>query len=171
MNLTNQQKAILHIAKKEMGLDDETYRDILYRFTGKRSSTHIGYHGFAAVMKHFEACGFRGAGPKRGSIRPNRPGMATEGQIKKIYKLWWMLAGDYYEAGENRKTLRGFLKARFAVDHEMFLTFRRAGETIEAVKQILERRQPGAVRHDPAATEDAGYYESGPGPVEADIYD
>ena len=39
----NPQLAQIHIAKKELGLDDDTYRDVLERVTRQRSSAGLDH--------------------------------------------------------------------------------------------------------------------------------
>ena len=147
MSLSKKQKAVLHVAKGKLGLDEETYRDVLEAYGGVRSSTGLDYEGFLAVMRHFEACGFKsreqGAGSRE---KGTRPGMASDGQIRKIKAMWLTLAGTYYAQGKEWKALRGFLKKRFRVDHENFLTPGKAGQVIEAIKAIGTRKHPPAPR-------------------------
>jgi len=137
--LTKSQIQIIHVAKSKLALDEDTYRDILFAQAGVRSSTALDYAGFKAVMKHFEACGFTAHGVRRTAHGQDRPGMATVKQIKKIYAVWWSLGGSYYKKGQERKALRGFLKNRFRVEHENFLSFDKAGKVIEALKAIQGR--------------------------------
>ena len=170
--LTKKQIAVLHVAQNQLGLDEETYRDVLANHGGVSSSKQLGYKGFKAVMAHFEKSGFipKNKG-KRDEHRTsniehrtsnektinNRPGMATTGQIKKIYALWWTLSGTWYQPGKEWKALRGFLRARFRVDHENFLKFKQAHKVIEALKQIGKRiedrdqmKKPGTVNREPS---------------------
>ena len=170
--LTKKQIAVVHVAKNQLGLDEESYRDVLANHGGVSSSKQLGYKGFKAVMAHFEKSGFIPKNkskrdehrtsniehptsnektntplspPSRGdlggcsSVTEERPGMATTGQIKKIYALWWTLSGTWYQPGKEWKALRGFLRARFRVDHENFLKFKQAHKVIEALKQIGKR--------------------------------
>ena len=59
--------AKIHIAKKELGLDDDTYRDVLWRVTGKRSCKKMLIGELEAVVKDMEASGFKPkAAPKHG---------------------------------------------------------------------------------------------------------
>ena len=144
MSLSNKQKSVIHVAKNQLGLDDEAYRDALFAYGGTRSSKDLNYKGFKAVMKHFENCGFKnsrgqGLGIRGLSHLDNRPGMANSKQIKKIYASWWALSGSYYKKGNEKKALRGFLKKRFQVEHEFFLTFEKAHQGIEAIKNISRR--------------------------------
>jgi len=141
MGLTNKQKAVLHVAKARLCLDDETYRDVLEAHAGVRSSTKLNYSGFLAVMEHFEKAGFRSLKPETQNLKPqaDRPGMASGAQIRKIKAIWLSLAGTYYTQGNEWKALRGFLRKRFRVDHENFLTVEKAGQVIEAIKAIGRR--------------------------------
>lgn len=54
----NREKAAIHVAKAKLGLDDDTYREILSRLGGVASSRDLDIRGFEKVMAHFESCGF-----------------------------------------------------------------------------------------------------------------
>ena len=142
MGLNNKQKAVLHVARAKLALDEDTYRDALEAHGGARSSSDLSYGGFLRVMRHFEICGFaRRRTTDDGRRTAGRPGMATAAQIRKIYAIWWALGTSYYEPGKELKALRGFLKKRFRVDHENFLKFGQAHAVIEAIKAITARGQ------------------------------
>lgn len=51
--------AKIHIAKKELGFDDETYRDILEQIAGVRSSALLDEEGRILVIKRFKELGFK----------------------------------------------------------------------------------------------------------------
>ena len=53
-------KALLHLAKDDLHLDEESYRQILKGVAGVESSTRLGKEGFEKVMKRFQEMGFRG---------------------------------------------------------------------------------------------------------------
>ena len=134
----------MHVAKSKLGLDDDTYRDVLKAHAGVTSSKAISYEGFKSVMTYFEGCGFKPSGARRrargaGPNAARQPGMATVKQLKKIYAMWFALSGSWYKKGKEYKALRGFLKKRFRVDHENFLTFEKASDVIEALKKIGTR--------------------------------
>ena len=141
MGLTNNQKAILHVAKRDLGLSDEEYRDALEACGGVRSAKDLDYKGFKAAMKHFETCGFESSSGQAGNGGlESPPHMATAKMIKKIYALWWSIP-YYYEKGKERAALRGFLKSQFEIDDVKFLSFKKAGQVIEAVKAIVVRKE------------------------------
>lgn len=59
--------AKIHIAKKELNLDDATYRDVLWRVTGKRSCTDMTIAQLQDVAKDMQNSGFKPkAAPKHG---------------------------------------------------------------------------------------------------------
>ncbi len=45
--------AVIHIVKKELGLSDDEYRDILEQYTGVRSAKDLDDKGFRKLMHHF----------------------------------------------------------------------------------------------------------------------
>ena len=50
--------AMIHIAKKELGLDDETYRNMLWTVARVNSSGALDHAGRAAVLDHLKGCGW-----------------------------------------------------------------------------------------------------------------
>jgi len=66
--------ALIHIAKKQLGMDDDVYRDMLWAVARVRSAKDLDHAGRAKVMDHLRRCGFRGANPQR----PKRPTPAPE---------------------------------------------------------------------------------------------
>jgi len=56
-------KALVHIAKEDLHLDEESYRRILKGVAGVESSTQLDKKGFEKVMRRFQGMGFRGLLP------------------------------------------------------------------------------------------------------------
>jgi hypothetical protein len=56
-------KALIHIAKEDLHLDEESYRQILKGVAGVESSTQLAEEGFEKVMRRFQEMGFRGLLP------------------------------------------------------------------------------------------------------------
>lgn len=50
--------AKIHIAKKQLGLDDDTYRDMLWTVARVRSSSELDHAGRKTVLDHLKARGF-----------------------------------------------------------------------------------------------------------------
>jgi len=64
--------AKIHIAKQQLGLDDDSYRDRLQQLTGQRSCSEMGIGDLFRVLKHLENCGFK-AQPSQTTGRPLSP--------------------------------------------------------------------------------------------------
>ena len=88
---TNRQKdlAKIHIAKKQLGLDDATYREMLMQVSGVDSAADLNAAGRRQVLAHLGRSGFSA---RRRSKYPGRPmnmdrGGSRADQLKKIEAL------------------------------------------------------------------------------------
>lgn len=63
MPIGRKKKAVVHIAKEELHLDEESYRQILKGVAGVESATQLTEAGFEKVMKRFQEMGFKGLLP------------------------------------------------------------------------------------------------------------
>ncbi|MBK1868278.1 gp16 family protein [Aestuariivirga sp. YIM B02566] len=79
----NKMLAKVHVAKKELGLDDETYRDMLVLVTGKNSARDCSDHELVKVIELFGKKGFH-VKPSKGRM----PGYAEHKYAPKIRALW-----------------------------------------------------------------------------------
>ena len=60
--------AQIHIAKKQLGLDDDTYREMLVNITGKRSCSGMAIGELYQVIQALEKAGFKRRGKPSGQI-------------------------------------------------------------------------------------------------------
>jgi hypothetical protein len=63
MAIGRRKKAVVHIAKGDLHLDEESYRQILKGVAGVESATQLTKEGFEKVMKRFQEMGFKGLLP------------------------------------------------------------------------------------------------------------
>lgn len=63
MPIGRKKKALVHIAKEDLHLDEESYRQILKGVAGVESSTQLTVEGFEKVMRRFREMGFKGLLP------------------------------------------------------------------------------------------------------------
>ena len=80
--------AKIHIAKAQLGLDDDMYRDIVRRITGKDSAAKCRPAQLVALLNEFKALGFKS--PRKKAFRQTK-----QSAVKKIYALW----GELQAAG------------------------------------------------------------------------
>lgn len=100
--INNKQKALIHVAKSQVGMSEEEYRSML-EGVGVSSSTELSYRGFDQVMQRFEALGFvsrrKSKGQRRTRLRSASSAAASKealiGKIAAILadlKLSWSYA-------------------------------------------------------------------------------
>ncbi|MBB4018338.1 hypothetical protein GGR16_003385 [Chelatococcus caeni] len=133
MPLPSNQLAVIHLAKKSLGLDDETYRAVLTFHAGVSSAKDLTPAGFEAVMRYFNACGFRSTWNARTFGR--RPGMATPRQIDLIRSLWRDWSG-----ADDEQALGRWLERSFGVSALRFLSSTKAGDAINGLKAMIRRK-------------------------------
>jgi hypothetical protein len=63
MPIGRKKKALVHVAKEDLHLDEDSYRQILKGVAGVESSTQLTKEGFEKVMKRFQEMGFKGLLP------------------------------------------------------------------------------------------------------------
>lgn len=126
--------AQIHIAKKDLGLDDETYRAVLAREAGVESSKDLDREGFAAVMDYFNRCGYRS--PYMKETYGRRRGMASPSQVKLIRALWREWSGSDDEAALNR-----WIERFYHVTTLRFLKPDKAGQAITGLKHMIARKR------------------------------
>ena len=127
--------AIIHIAKKQLGLDDEAYRAILSG-AGVTSSKDISSsEQFNTVMQAFTNLGFR-CKARSGSVKARStvsglPGMISKRQEYYIRGLW-----DLASRAKDEKSLRAMIKRIGKTDDIRFLSRRTASAVILALRKI-----------------------------------
>ncbi len=135
--------AKIHIAKKELCLTDEVYRDILRaRFgKGKDSAAKLTPGQAWSLLGHFQKLGWKPKGAQK------LPGMEipADGQSKKIQALWINLHQAGVVKDGSDKALLGFVKRMTkhgtfpGKDHLRFCDSQDKHIVIEALKDWAKR--------------------------------
>ncbi|MCY1220864.1 hypothetical protein D9M72_328950 [compost metagenome] len=81
-------KKKIQIARRQLGLDDETYRDILKRTVGAESSKDLTSRQIGRVLAELERLGFQPAQAKGGRTKPS----AAEDRAPLVGKIEAQLA-------------------------------------------------------------------------------
>ncbi len=119
--------AKIHIARKELGLQEAEYRALLQRVAKVESAKDLSDKAAVAVIAEFKRLGWE----PRESKRPP----ADRADIRKIYALW----GALQSGPLDREALRAWVKRRFAVSAPEFLKPAQAREAIEQLKAWQRR--------------------------------
>lgn len=142
-SLRNRELAAIHTAKRNLGLDDDQYRDYLEAWTGKRSAAKLDSAERTHVIKCFRKVGFeRQEERRRVSIRDDE----ADTQVGKIKALWLDMyerrivrdpGGEALRAWVRRYTTSN--KNPYGISHWNYLTPQLASEVIEGLKQWRHR--------------------------------
>lgn len=132
--LSAKKLAVLHVAKKQLGLTDADYRAVLFGYGGAESATELTETGFLCVMNYLTALGFRSDWTKR--TFGERPGMATSAQVDLVRSLW----ADYHGPDERDAALNAWLSKYHKVSALRFVTRAKAQAVLTALKAMTARK-------------------------------
>lgn len=125
--------AQLHVARKQLGLDEDTYRDALERATGRRSAKDMSEIERKQAIQYFKGKGFM---PAPGRKRSKLAGPFSA----KLQALWigaWNLA---LVRNRDDAALLAFVKRQTGIDHTRFLKDADdAYKAVEALKSWMAR--------------------------------
>jgi phage gp16-like protein len=125
--------AKIHLAKKTLCLDDETYRQVLQRVCGRDSAREIDDAGHLKLLAEFRRLGWKP------TARPTRrPGMKTP-QQRKLRLLWLRLIEAGAVRSVEESALLHFVKNRTGVERLEWLTVEQASALIEILKNWARR--------------------------------
>ncbi len=134
---TPKQLAVVHLAKKHLGMDEELYRSVLKLHGCAESAADLDARGFERVMAYFTACGFRSTWTKR--TYGERAGMATPRQVDLIRQMWRQWSGSDDDAA-----LNAWLERSFHVSALRFLPATSVGKAITGLKTMTRRKREAA---------------------------
>ena len=129
--------AKVHVAKKEMGLVDDDYRQMLLDVTGRASSAHCTDAELAKLIDHLKSKGFqpKPAAPRRKAA----PAPADHPSARKARALWISLHQLGAIANPSEKALEAFAKRQLGVQRLQWGDQGQSYKLIEALKAIGTR--------------------------------
>ncbi len=122
MTIDNKKLAVIHIVKKELGLTDDEYRNILQQEAGVRSAKDLDDQGFQRLMHYFT---------RSRHYRDRRDGITFR---QKLYIKYLVR-----DLGWDSSHFRNFLKKYYRKSDIAGLTKKEASKVIVALKKILAR--------------------------------
>lgn len=132
----NTDLAKIHLAKKQLGMDDVAYREII-RAVGRAqtgSSKDLDHVGRKRVLEHFKSCGL--------GLAKTPPPQGW--QAAKLEKLWVALGEVGALNDPSPAGLVNFVYARAGVSALKFLSTEKASTLTEALKAWLKRAKSKA---------------------------
>ncbi len=129
--------AKIHVAKKQLQLDEDDYRQILLEETGRSSSADCTEAELERALRRFEALGFKPL-PKAGTAAPaNRP--AQHPVARKARALWISLYHLGAVRSPDEKALESFAKRQLGCERLVWANQSQGYRLIEALKAMAER--------------------------------
>jgi phage gp16-like protein len=135
--LRNAELAQIHVAKKQLGLDDDTYRAILWTVGRVKSAKDLDWTGRKALLDHFRAKGWKSAAPRKAKaerpVHPGQPGL--------VRALW----SELHQAGRVRDpsdaALGSWLRRNRLPERPEWLSSTQSRRAIESLKKWLYRKE------------------------------
>ena len=133
--------AKIHIARSQLGMGEDAYRDMLERVTGARTAGGLTMPQIEAVLKEMRRLGFRPA--------PARRPMSAKAQIRMIHAVWKDLQPYLQDGSES--ALRAFVQRQTrspkhpsGISAPEFLGPVEANKVLEGLKAWLARARTRA---------------------------
>jgi len=137
----NADLARIHIAKKQLGLDDDTYRAMLFAIGRVRSAGDLDFAGRRRVLEHLRSSGFKStakrAAPASGWEWVNN---AAEGK-KRMLRMCAVILRD---AGRGKDYIDRMAKKMCHVERIEFCTENQIHDVLSALVIDQKRRAKGA---------------------------
>lgn len=128
--------ALVHLARKQLALDEDTYRLALEQVTGKSSAAELSDGELGRVVDHFRT---KGWAPKPKGKSAPRPRPSDNRHVRKVWAIW----GEMCKAGTvrnpTRAALRAFVERMTGVTDPEWLSPAQANVVVEGLKAWRER--------------------------------
>lgn len=133
----NRQRLIklIHVAKRDLRMDEDSYRAMLRQIGGAESSSAMNVPKLETVLEHMKRCGFK-VRPKRG----DRP-FSNAPQDKKIRAIWLDLHAMGAVKNPSEAALAAFVKRMTGVEALQWLSAAQASKVIEELKKWRDRME------------------------------
>ncbi|WP_323790111.1 regulatory protein GemA [Thalassovita sp.] len=129
----------IFVGCRELGLDNETRRDLQLRVTGKSSMSDMTERDFLSVVSELKSLGFKA---ETGKKRPR----AKRRDVRYCHVLWGLLGAKGHVRVHGAKGLNAFIRSRFEekwghvpIDIDAMTDTAEIRDVIEALKSWCTR--------------------------------
>lgn len=133
--LRNAELAQIHIARAQLGIDEDTYRAILWTVARVKSAKELDWTGRKALLEHFRSKGWKPAPPK--TAKAAKP--VSGGQEGMVRALWSELHAADKVRDPSDAALGSWLARNKWPQRVEWLNSWQLERAIEALKKWLER--------------------------------
>jgi phage gp16-like protein len=129
--------AKIHIAKKELGLTDESYRDILHLHFKVDSAARLTDRQATVLLNLFKAKGWKS---RRSVKKPTSP-KYDDGQQRKIVAIWITMHQEGVVKNGSDRALQAYVKRITGVDNLTWCGGDQLRTVIESLKRWAAREK------------------------------
>lgn len=126
--------AAVHCARRDLGLDEETYRAVLERVTGSSSASRLTDGELARVLDTFREQGWKS--PRSDERRAKASGSP---HVRKLWAIWTEMCAARIPREPTRAALRAFVERMTDVSDPEWLTPTQTNVVVEALKAWQRR--------------------------------
>ena len=110
---------MIHVGCKQLGLDEDTRRDLQFGATGKASMSAMSDADLLKVVDALKQRGFSPTGNsyfsgRKGAVKRRLTPKATRADVRFIHVLWGQLGAAGQLKRADRAGLNAFIRSRFA---------------------------------------------------------
>ncbi|WP_022944636.1 gp16 family protein [Pseudoalteromonas ruthenica] len=134
---------LIHIAKNQLALDDETYRVVLLSVTGKKSCKEMDSKQLSETLDYLKKCGFKShSNGNKKRISP-KTSVSQLGEVTKVRAIWITMHKQGFVNDGSETALDAFVNrilnrrkiGENVSFHTQFLTYKQAYPVLEALKR------------------------------------
>lgn len=126
---------LIHVGKKQLGLDDDLYREVLESCTGMVSSKLMKIAQLESVLDRMKQLGFTIESKDKTGVQQ----LADDAQSKLIRHLWLQLHNAGQVRNGSEKALAKFVENKVGVSALQFLSTKNADMIITHLRQWCKR--------------------------------
>lgn len=134
---------LIHVAARELQLDEDTRRELQFRITGKASLRDMTPAEQTAVLDALKAQGFSPSAGKKPHRKP-----AKRGDVRYLHVLWRLLSEAKVVDKPGARGLNAFIRVRFEaawgavpIDVDQMTDHAQIATVAEALKAMCRRAQ------------------------------
>ncbi|MEI7456568.1 MAG: regulatory protein GemA [Nitrosomonadales bacterium] len=147
-DLARREIQLIHVARSQLAIDDDTYRTLLHDRYGVASSKDMDWKQRKLLLDHFKTCGFKvkSTGKATGAVKakPSRA-LAADPESRKIRSLWILLHELGAVRNPSEAALAMYVKRLAKVDALQWVNGDQAKTLIETLKKWAMRFLPAKV--------------------------
>lgn len=136
---------LIHVARRELGLDEDTYRTMLRTAGGAESTTLMSVPALKAVVEHAKRSGFKVRAATASTARPDRR-QDTSVEARKVRALWLFLHHLGAVRDPSERALATYVKRIAKVDDMHWAPGGAMLKLIETQKKWAMRYLPAVIK-------------------------